>query len=290
MHRKPARDPSGPAPVLYHIDMKKLFVAGACLAVLVSASEPEKTKASAEVVVRSAMATLEVIKTAEASSVSARSYVVFDVTTGEILLEKNADQELPIASVTKLFTAAAALELPLEAEVIVSAADVATEGRAGKLAAGDEYTVHELLFPLLLESSNDAAAALAHMTGQVAVGSHPLADTSGLSDANIASAEELAGAVRELYLTKPHLFDITKLSQKVGEYTGWVNNSPVYDLPGYRGGKHGYTTAAGRTLAAVFAEDALEGRQIGYIILGSADVRHDTEVLRQSVEEFVRLQ
>lgn len=268
--------------------MKRLLVAIFLLAALVVVSDPSKIKASAPVSL--AAAERAVVTKMVTPAVSAKAYTVFDVTTGEILLSKDADEELPIASVTKLFTAAAALELSPDEEVVVSAADVATEGRAGKLEAGDEYSVHELLFPLLLESSNDAAAALSRVTGPVAVGSHPLADTSGLSDANIASARELATAVRELYFTKPHLFDITKLSQKVGEYTGWINNSPVRDLPGYQGGKHGYTVAAGRTLAAIFSEDALQGRTVGYIVLGSDDVRSDVELLRASVEEAVRLQ
>jgi D-alanyl-D-alanine carboxypeptidase len=83
---------------------------------------------------------------------------------------------------------------------------------------------------------------------------------------------------------------MTRLKQYIGEYTGWVNNSPVRDMEGYRGGKHGYTKAANRTLAAVFAESSLGNRELGYIILGSNDIRSDTEALRTAVLHSVEIQ
>ncbi|MCA9354759.1 MAG: serine hydrolase, partial [Candidatus Kaiserbacteria bacterium] len=221
--------------------------------------------------------------------VTAKAYGVFDVESGELLLAHNEEAELPVASVTKLFTAAAALRAA-DTPLTITAADVATEGRAGKLHAGDEYSVHELLFPLLLESSNDAATALERVVGPVVVAGREFGDAAGLSSRNIASVHSLVTEVRSLYLTEPHIFDITKLSQKVGEYTGWINNSPVRDLPGYQGGKHGYTEAAGRTLTAIFKEDSLGGHELGYIILGSTDIKRDLIALRQVVEDSVELQ
>ena len=61
------------------------------------------------------------------------AFAIFDIKTGEILVSKNSDKKLPIASVTKLITAATAIDnLDLNKEVVVTASDVATEGRAGK--------------------------------------------------------------------------------------------------------------------------------------------------------------
>lgn len=223
--------------------------------------------------------------------VSAKAYGIFDIETGEIILSHNADESLPIASVTKLFTAAAVLETDKVDEVLtVTQEDVATEGRAGKLVAGEKYQLRELLFPLLLESSNDAAAAFERTLGAIPFAGINLADASGLSANNRASVVELAGEVRKVYLTAPQVFDVTRLKQHIGEHTGWVNNSPVRDLPGYRGGKHGYTVAANRTLAAIFAEPSLGDRELGYIILGSDDIRADAEVLRSVVEDSVHME
>jgi D-alanyl-D-alanine endopeptidase (penicillin-binding protein 7) len=165
------------------------------------------------------------------------------------------------------------------------------------------YTSYELLFPLLLESSNDAAAALERAgTGDLvalmnqsvrAAGARAttFADASGLSSLNVSSAAELATLTQALYSTEPHLFDITRLNQRLGEYVGWTNNSPVRD-PRYLGGKHGYTEAAGRTLVALFNESLVGGeeRVLGYVLLGSADLAADVASLRQYVSESVRLE
>lgn len=220
--------------------------------------------------------------------ISAEAYAIVDIESGDILLSSHADEKRPIASVTKLLLAAQALtELDLDRIITVTQADVDTYGRAGKLRVGEEYTVRQLLFPLLLESSNDAATALERNVEAVRYGGLRFADGSGLSDENQASAIELAAVVRDIYLAEPHVFDITSVEQYIGPYTGWVNNSPVKDMDGYKGGKHGYTDAAGRTLAAVFSEAAVEGREFGYIVLGSDDLVRDVEELRSFVADSV---
>lgn len=231
-----------------------------------------------------------VIDEIDISEVTAKAYSVFDVETGEIIYSYNSDEPLPIASVTKLFTAAEAMKALESEHLIITNEDVATEGRAGKLEANQKYKVHELIFPLLMESSNDAATALSRRIDDISVSGRNLADTSGLSSLNAVSADELSKEIRELYISIPHIFDITKLKQYVGEYTGWINNSPISDLQGYMGGKHGYTEEAKKTLAGIFAEDSLDGREFGYIILGSDDVRADVVKLREVVKNSVHIE
>lgn len=239
---------------------------------------------------------------ASVPSVSAASYAVIDLTTGEILASKAAEIKRPIASITKLFTAATLLELDqsLTTEVTITAKDVATEGQAGRLTTGQTLTARELLFPLLLVSSNDAAVALERATDTTLLAEMnerlkdygiTVADTSGLSSKNQASASALAHYVQFAYEAFPYLFDITTLRDYLGTDQGWRNNSPVADLSGYRGGKHGYTEAAGRTLVAVFDEEiAGEGRPIGYVLLGSETVRADVLQLREFVSTAVSYQ
>lgn len=222
--------------------------------------------------------------------ISAKAYEVFDMQTGDVLFAHNTEESLPIASVTKLFTAAKVIDSNENESLTITQTDVATYGRSGKLETGQEYSGHELLFPLLIESSNDAATALARTFGDIPLAGHVLDDASGLSANNIASVSELATEVRSLYERLPHVFDVTTLQQYVGEHTGWVNNSPVFDLPGYKGGKHGYTEAARQTLVAVFSEESLEDRELGYVLLGSDDVRADTELLRATVKDSVRME
>lgn len=267
--------------------MKRLLVATIVLGILVSLLD--RTEAAPLVV--SPASHESVIRVAKIPEVhtSAKAYSVIDIKTGNVILSHNADQALPIASVTKLFTAAA-LESASNETVVITADDVANEGRSGKLEVGQTYNAHELMFPLLLESSNDAAAALERTIGEVTLAGQTLTDASGLSSANAAPASVVASEMRRVFLDHPHVFDVTKLKQYVGKYTGWVNNSPVRDLPGYQGGKHGYTVAAGKTLAAVFSEEVLGERPFGYVILGSEDIVADTLALREAVQRSVRIE
>lgn len=224
-------------------------------------------------------------------SITAKAYSVFDVETGEVLFSKNADTPLPIASITKLFTASAAItDDALDTDTVITDADTAAEGRPGKLEAGQRYTLRELLFPLLLESSNDAAEVFSRTVDELSFPGVTLADASGLSPDNVASASALAANVRQMYRQQAYLFDITKLPRYIGTGNGWVNNSPVRDLPGYQGGKHGYTEAANRTLVAIFTEPSLQEREIGYVILGSDDLRADMLNLRDAMSNSVRLE
>lgn len=267
--------------------MKQLLVAVITLSVFWGVFSATRADSSPAVAV---VHTPQLVVTDVAVPVSARAYSVIDIETGTILFSHNADEVLPIASVTKLFTAAALSPAAYNTPVIITKTDVSTEGRAGKLESGQVYTAHELLFPLLLESSNDAAVAIKRVTGPVAVAGTILTDTAGFSPENKLSATTLAREMQQLYHTQPHIFDITTLTQAVGSYTGWVNNSPVASWSGFRGGKHGYTEAAGKTLAAVFEEPALHDRALGYVLLGSTDIAADAAALRTMVERGVRLE
>lgn len=96
-------------------------------------------------------------------SVSARSAILIEANTGQVLFEKNADEELPMASVTKMMTALLVLErVPDLSELVtVSESAVRTEGSALYLKPGEQLSVSDLLYGLMLESGNDAANLLA---------------------------------------------------------------------------------------------------------------------------------
>ncbi len=239
----------------------------------------------------------------EVPKLAVSAYTIFDIATGEVLAAFNDTEVLPIASVTKLLTAVVALEvLPLEDVVAVKAVDLREEGHSGQLQVGETYTYRELLFPLLLASSNDTAAIFTRATSTnflaalqsyaKAVGAEAttLADASGLSDHNTATAADLALLTRHIYQTQPHVFDITTLSKQLGPYAGWLNNSPLRQT-GYQGGKHGYTEAAGRTAVTLYREPFPGGsRTLGYVVLGSRDLAGDMSLLREFVHKAVTLE
>ncbi len=96
-------------------------------------------------------------------TVGAQGAVLMEAESGEILLDQNGDAQLPMASTTKIMTALVALEhtKKLDQKVKVSEEAAGIEGSSIYLSAGEQLTMEQLLYALLLESANDAAAAIA---------------------------------------------------------------------------------------------------------------------------------
>ncbi|MFJ8087815.1 D-alanyl-D-alanine carboxypeptidase family protein [Lysinibacillus sp. NPDC095746] len=93
-------------------------------------------------------------------------YAVLDGDTGRVLFKSNSDARLPIASLTKIWTALVAIENSnLQDEVVISPRAATAEGSSIYLQAGEKVTVETLLYGLMLRSGNDAATALAEHAG-----------------------------------------------------------------------------------------------------------------------------
>ena len=93
---------------------------------------------------------------------NAKGAALIDAKSGAVLYEKNASQHLPMASTTKIMTAICVIENSKPTDKIcIPKEAVGVEGSSVYLKCGETLTVEELLYGLLLESGNDAAAALA---------------------------------------------------------------------------------------------------------------------------------
>ena len=139
--------------------------------------------------------------------------LVLDASSGEAILAKNAETVLPIASITKLMTAMVLLDgnLNLAQRVAVSDEDQdALKGTRSRLRPGAVLTRDELLLLALMASENRAAAALARtypggtesfvraMNAKAQVlgmQDTRFSDPTGLSSANVSSAQDLARLV-----------------------------------------------------------------------------------------------
>ncbi|MCL2488912.1 MAG: D-alanyl-D-alanine carboxypeptidase [Oscillospiraceae bacterium] len=96
------------------------------------------------------------------AGIHAVSAILYEVSAGTVLYERDADTPRPMASTTKLMTALLAAESgDLQRLVTVTAEAVRVEGSAVGLKAGDMLTLHDLLVGLLLSSGNDAANVIA---------------------------------------------------------------------------------------------------------------------------------
>ena len=108
-------------------------------------------------------------QTAEAPEVYAQGAVLMDGKTGRVLWEKNMGEELPMASTTKIMTCILALESGKLEEIVETSGTAAAAPKVKMgLARGEKHRLYDLLYPLMLQSSNDAAVAIAeHIGGSV---------------------------------------------------------------------------------------------------------------------------
>lgn len=100
------------------------------------------------------------------SEISAESAIVIEALSGDVIWSKNCNEKMPMASTTKIMTALVALSsCDIQKTVKVSPLAVGVEGSSIYLYNGEELTMEQLLYAMLLESANDAAAAIAIEVG-----------------------------------------------------------------------------------------------------------------------------
>lgn len=216
------------------------------------------------------------------------------------LFAKNQEQPLPIASLTKLMTSHVVAKYFPEKEIIpITARAVQKEEDTGKFRAGESFFAKDLLRSLLIESSNDAAAAFAQFWGRetflnsmneeaktLGLEYTSFADEAGVdpgnveSKANLASAEDLFLLSKYILENEPAIFDILRtsffnLSTSQGKFHHKVtttndlllsNGWPAKVL----GGKTGWTPMAKGCLLLVLEAPNQKGYIVN-VILGSED-------------------
>ncbi|OGI93857.1 hypothetical protein A3A03_02000 [Candidatus Nomurabacteria bacterium RIFCSPLOWO2_01_FULL_40_18] len=225
--------------------------------------------------------------------VSALAYLVGDLNTGEVILAKNQDKKFPIASLSKLMTAlvASLIDTP-DDTALVSRHALATAGTNGELRLGEKVKTGDLIYPLLLESSNDAAEVLAEHfdresfvakmnqeASNLKMSSTSYEDPSGLSPNNQSTVSDLFKLTGYVNQQKPDLFQITTKRSYSTKTHNWSNISQFLGDEGYIGGKSGYTDPAKQTVVSLFNLPLGESgvRPISITLLQSTDRHKDVE-------------
>ncbi|MBQ3706840.1 MAG: D-alanyl-D-alanine carboxypeptidase [Clostridia bacterium] len=149
---------------------------------------------------------------ADAAEVSAEAAILIEASTGTPLYEKDADRRLPMASTTKIMTALVVFEHTSPDAVIEVPADACgIEGSSVYLRPGERIRCEDLLWSVLLESANDAAAALAISVGGSVEGFAAMmnekAASLGLSDTHFTNPHGLDD--EEHYTTARDLAKLT---------------------------------------------------------------------------------
>ena len=252
-----------------------------------------------------AMATDVILQTPE---ISAQAAVVYDVTHGKILYEKEADTRLYPASTTKLMTALLVLENADLNSTVTFSKTAVTNLESGavtlKLAEGDRVSVKDCLYGLLLKSANEVANGLAeHVGGSI----------SGFADMMNKKAKELGctgtNFVNPNGLNDPNHYttcrDMAKIAAaafanktlcKIGgtlsyEFPATKNAAARTITPGHKmlypsdsryyegivGGKTGYTSLAGNTLVTCVEKNGV--RIIAVVMKAKSTQYTDTKAL-----------
>ncbi len=217
----------------------------------------------------------------------------------KVLFEKEGERRLPIASLTKLMTALVAVKHydPMQRIVIDSSA-VAEEENLGQLRVGDVFPVQDLLYPLLVESSNDAAAALAQVLGREVFVELMNLEAQGLGllntyffnptgldpndpqgPVNYSTGKDLATLASYIVRTYPKIFIILALTQQDLFQKGTFhhtmkNTNELLSFEGWPtpivGGKTGWTPLAQGALILVLQSPKDQGYLVN-VVLGAED-------------------
>jgi D-alanyl-D-alanine carboxypeptidase len=226
--------------------------------------------------------------------------VVWDANVQQIVFSKEADEPLPLASITKLITAIAAIEtLPANATVTIKAEDLDTEGESG-LIQGDSWQLRELVGYMLSVSSNDAAEALARATEEylreqgdsitftmlmnrkaadIGMRNSKFYNASGLDVVDgveagaTGSANDVIRLMQYIYNNHPDIglqstSDNTTFTSQARSYTVDNTNEIIDELPHMSISKTGFTYLAGGNLAVMV--DLGIDRPLYIVVLGSS--------------------
>ncbi|WP_432629296.1 serine hydrolase [Brotaphodocola sp.] len=241
-------------------------------------------------------------------TVSAQGAVLMDAATGQVLFGKNQDQQFYPASITKVMTALLVLEHCNLSDVVTFSKTATTNLESGAtslgIAEGDQLTVEQCLYGLLLKSANEIGNGLAeHVSGSVSAFADLMnqravqlgcknthfANPHGLNNSThkttaydmalIMRAAVQNETFRKIDTTTSYNFPATKNS---GARTITMGHKMMYPTDtryyaGIIGGKTGYTSLAGNTLVTAVERN---GARLIAVVLKSAGTHYtDTKAM-----------
>ena len=236
-------------------------------------------------------------------NVNARAYIALDADSKVVLSGRNSEVIMPMASTTKILTALVTLKYgDLDKLVEISPKASSIRGSVAGYKKGEEISLKELLFGLMLRSGNDAAIAIAEGVAgseeEFVTLMNEYAASLGLIDSHFCSphgldSEEHYSTVYDLAVLtsesrKHPLFDeivstkdITK--GKYGFSRDYHNiNKILWQLPNATGVKTGYTGGAGKCLVTSVY---ISGREVIIVVLDSPGRWKETTKVNNFVEK-----
>ncbi|WP_405027693.1 D-alanyl-D-alanine carboxypeptidase family protein [Lentibacillus songyuanensis] len=211
-------------------------------------------------------------------STSADQAILMEQSSGRVLYEKDANQQRPIASITKIMTAMIAIESgKMDETVTVSKRAAYAEGSSIYLEQGEKIKLKDLVYGLILRSGNDAAVAIAeHVGGSVEGFSYLMNEKAswlGMTNSHFDNPHGLDSKTHystayDMALLMRYAMNNSEFREITGTTTykadtkeyAWRNKNKL--LTSYYdyciGGKTGFTKVAGRTLVSAARKDDME--------------------------------
>ena len=244
--------------------------------------------------------------------ITAKSFAVVDLESGSVLAEKEAETKRPMASITKLMTAVVVAEnIDLRKGVYANDTMLDAYGATAGLVSGGFYKIVELFYPLLTESSNDAAEVLTGFMGRdktislmnkkadhLFMENTRFSDPSGFDEGNISTAQDLTTLARYVYYNRKPILDITKDKSVVTfgpiafDVAVLDNKNKFEKDKSFIGGKTGYTDEARNTGLFIFNVKNKDREEFPIVVsvLASESLKQDTEKILKWVEKEYELE
>lgn len=202
--------------------------------------------------------------------INATSFLAADLKSNFVFAENNPEEQLPIASLTKLMTALVAVEYINIENTITITPDMTVTTSIRRLKVGQQYSLYDLLQPLLKESSNEAAVAISDFLGpkyfvslmnqtarSIGMTNTHFVDPSGSDWGDVSTAHDLFTLAQYLYDNRSFILKMTTNNTDPTAYgpsafTNLQNFNVFADNPDFVGGKVGVNGAASDTILSVF--------------------------------------
>jgi D-alanyl-D-alanine carboxypeptidase (penicillin-binding protein 5/6) len=274
-----------------------LAMIGGCAAGVALAAAPSATPQSAGAPQAPTAAAPAALPPApQAPGLDAKSWLLLDATSGQVIASQNADERVEPASLTKIMTAYLvfqalknkALQLDQTVPVSVHAWKVAPGSSKMFIEPGQHVSIDDLLSGLLIQSGNDAAVALAEATAgsegafvqrmnetavRMGLKSTHFASPHGLPDPQTYStARDLAALSARLIRDFPDLYvRYDRVKQfRFNNITQPNRNRLLWIDPTVDGGKTGHTEAAGYCMIASALRPGAAGpRRLIAVVMGT---------------------
>lgn len=239
-------------------------------------------------------------------NISAQNYLIADLKSNFVLAEKESFDSFSVGGITKLLTALVAGEyINLDKDIPIPFGVISPDSNSLFLG-GNMVSAYNLLFPLLLHSSNEPAAAFSERLGEkrfvtlmndktvsVGMSATNFVDATGESEENISNSQDLFLLLKYLYNNRSFILKIssgnlTQSAYGYSVYNDLFKSHLFYEDEELIGGQIHQTLPEGSGSAALIFELEFKNvkRPLAFILNNSQNLQGDVQELKQYIAKF----